>query len=303
MLRNILILFCFIIAGQATALAQLVSKERGKVGGRSYSYHVMRPSGPAKGIVLLMPSRGESPKELFWHTRIPAHLAKLGFITIVPKVDYALILEERTKDILEHLAMTEVTRGGLQDNNIIIGGFSSGGAIAAHYAEYRLLKRGNDSLKGVFLIDPPLDLARFYNAWTGLISTQCPRAIISESRFIKSYLEKITGGPPQEKKDAYTKLSAFTRDEPSGGNANVLQHVPVRLYTEPDLKAMQDKYCADLSYRNLNSSDLDALHECLRRLGNPDVEYIRTTGRGLHSWNIAEPEDLAQWAARILSRE
>jgi pimeloyl-ACP methyl ester carboxylesterase len=259
----------------------------------------MRPSQPARAIVLLMPSRGEEPKKLFWHTAIPRHLAMQGFITIVPRVDYALILEEETKNILDHVTALESARAALPTSGLLIGGFSSGGAIAAHYAEYKLSEGGEASVKGVFLIDPPLDLARFYNAWTKLINSACPEVIISEGKFIKKYVEKIAGGTPEEAPGNYLKHSAFTAADSLGGNAKFLRNVPIRLYTEPDLKAMQ-KYCTDVSYQNLNSSDLDALHGCLTKLGNPHVEYIKTTGCGLHSWNIADPDDLARWAERLI---
>lgn len=45
---------------------------------------------------------------------------------------------------------------------------------------------------------------------------------------------------------------------------------------------------------------MDALNDCLTRLGNTQVEYIKTTGRGLHSWNLADPEDLALWVNKVV---
>ena len=288
-----------LLAGLSVLHAQTIRKMRGRVGGTSYSYQVMEPSQIPKGIVVLMPSRGEKPKEVFWHTSIPKYLAARGFITIVPKVDYALILEEKTKNILNDVVSVERDRAELPALPLVIGGFSSGGSIAANYAEYIVSERGQGAVKGVFLIDPPLDLARFYNAWTKLIGSACPDVIISEGEFIKEYLEQVTGGTPHERPEHYRMLSAFTASEPSGGNARALESVPIRLYTEPDLKAMRDRYCPDLTYQNLNSSDLDALAECLKKLGNTRVEYIRTTGRGLHSWNIVEPEDLVRWVEEV----
>jgi len=282
--------------------AQTVRKERARVGGKAYSYRVMEPLPPLKGIVLLMPARGEQPKELFWHTIIPKLLAAHGFMTIVPSVDYALILEDETKSILNDIVAFESGRTG-STTPFFIGGFSSGGAIAAHYAEYLLSERGEGVVQGVFLIDPPLDLARLYNAWTRLTDSGCPEEIISEGEFIKQYIEKVTGGTPDERRDIYVKLSAFTATDAVGGKAQSLKNVPIRLYTEPDLKAMQDKYCADLTDQNLNSSDLDALVACLKKLGNPNVEYIKTEGRGVHSWNIADPEDLVKWVERWSHRK
>lgn len=297
------ILLVLVLFSEIGALhAQAIKKVRGRVGGASYSYCVMEPSRPPRGIVVLMPSRGEHPREVFRHTSIPRHLAAAGFIILVSNVDYALVLEEGTKNILNDIVAVESRKAGLPAS-LVIGGFSSGGTIATNYAEYLLSERGAGAVKAVFLIDPPLDLARLYNSWTKLLDSDCPDVIISESKFIKKYIEKVTGGTPKERPNNYTKLSAFTATDPVGGKARALKQVPIRLYSEPDLKAMQSKYCADLTYENLNSSDLDALAECLEKLGNTDVEYIRTTGRGLHSWNIVDPGDLAKWVERWADKE
>jgi pimeloyl-ACP methyl ester carboxylesterase len=280
----------------ASLEAQTSRKMKGKVGRMAYSYRIMEPASTPRGIVVLMPSRGEKPKELFWHTSIPRHLAGQGFVTIVPDVNYALILESRTRNILNDVVAAESARAGLPES-FVIGGFSSGGTVAAHYAEYLLSHGETGSVKGLFLIDPPLDLVRFYNAWTRLIESECPEVIISEGRFIKKYVEGITGGTPEAQPENYVRLSAFAATAPEGGNAASLRNVPIRLYTEPDLDAMQTKYCEDLTYENLNSSDLDRLATCLRKLGNDNVEYISTSGRGLHSWNIVDPEDLVRWVS------
>ncbi len=291
-----------IILGVASPLqGQTIKKARRKIGGKSYSYYTMKPSLPSKGLVVLMPSRGETPKKLFLHTAIPRHLAQRGFTTIVPDLDYALILEDGTREILDDLIAADSAENRSNPNlsNVFIGGFSSGGAIAACYAEYRISEKGETSVGGLFLIDPPLDLARLYNAWTRLIDTPCPEAITSEAEFIKAYVERVVGGKPEQKRDNYLKLSAFAATDPSGGNARFLKNLPVRLYTEPDLGSMQTRYCSELRYENLNSSDLDALNECLTRLGNKKVEYIRTNGRGLHSWNIADPAALAEWMEKL----
>lgn len=179
MVRSTFLVLYFVLACSSILRAQSLEKLKGRAGGESYSYHVMNTSRPVKGIVLLMPSRGESPKELFWHTKIPSALATQGFVTIVPVVDYSLILKNKTKQILDHVIARESAKAKIDASNLVIGGFSSGGAIAAHFAEARVNDQGTGSVKGVFLIDPPLDLARFYNAWVGIASTACPKVLIS----------------------------------------------------------------------------------------------------------------------------
>jgi|GEM_PF-1747676 len=290
--------FCLFLS---LANAQPYLKAKEKVAGKRYSYYFMKPNQVGKGLVLLMPSRGETAKKVFWHSAIPRHLAERGFITIVPDVDYALTLEDVTRKIIDHLIDAESAKNGLVNAPLFVGGFSSGGAIAACYAEYKLSEDAN-SLAGVFLIDPPMNLERFYNAWVPLISSGCPDVIIEEGAFIKKYIERLTGGNPTKARSHYLKYSAFMATDSLGGNAVFLRTVPIRLYTEPDLDAMRSKYCNDLTYQNLNASDLDSLYERLIKLGNTHVEYIKTSGRGLHSWNIVEPENLAVWVEKVIER-
>ena len=49
----------------------------------------------------------------------------------------------------------------------------------------------------------------------------------------------------------------------------------------------------------MDASDVVALTACLKKLGNTEVEYIKTDGRGFHSWSIVDPEDLVRWMERI----
>ena len=131
-----------------------------------------------------------------------------------------------------------------------------------------------------------------------MINSACPDAIIDEAKFIRKYIDELTGGSPDHARDKYLEYSAFIASDSLGGKAKFFKAVPMRLYAEPDLKTLKTKYCEELTYQNLNSADLDGLNKLLTKLGNKTVEYIKTTDRGMHSWNIADPEELAVWAEK-----
>ena len=75
----------------------------------------------------------------------------------------------------------------------------------------------------------------------------------------------------------------------------MLKRIPIRLYIEPDINFVRYRFCHELTMENLNVTDLEKLNKVLIKSGNKNCEYIVTQGRGYHSWNIIEPNELADW--------
>jgi hypothetical protein len=116
---------------------------------------------------------------------------------------------------------------------------------------------------------------------------------------MSNYLDKVMGGSPADKRENYVALSPFLASEAAGGNAKRLKDIPIRLYTEPDIDLVKNRYCKELMLADLNVTDLEKLQQVLKESGNGNCELIVTKDRGYHSWNIAEPRDLASWIARL----
>jgi len=121
-------------------------------------------------------------------------------------------------------------------------------------------------------------------------------------------MENALGGSPDEKRDAYRRVSPLLASEPKSENVRTLIHVPVRLYTEPDVVWWIDHGRRD--YYTTNSADQAAMILELRELGNQQAELITTTGKGYrdgkrmpHSWTIVDEADLADWVVKVLRIE
>ena len=110
---------------------------------------------------------------------------------------------------------------------------------------------------------------------------------------------RTLNGSPVERPDQYLKYSAFSADAPDGGNAKLLKSIPVRLYSEPDLGFVRNTYCDKLQYEDINVFDLEKLSKFLVSIGNNQAEYIITTDKGFHSWNILDPIDCVNWILTI----
>ncbi len=294
--RGALLLVCSGFLGHQQASGQEAVQKTIKVDGKSVSYSLIESSGPTSGILLLFPGKGESPKAVFKRTSIPATLRSHGYTTVIPDLKYALFADELTKKQLQEILKVE---GEARANpNLVIGGFSAGGAVAMSYAEYLISQGVESKLKGLFVIDPPIDLQRLYATSRKMRKYDCS-SVQTEGQESIDFLNKALGGSPDDQYNNYVAHSPFMASEADGGNARWLKGIPVRLYTEPDLDYVKNKYCSEIEEQDLNARDLEKLSKELKKSGNDHCELIVTKGRGYHSWNIADPVELASWVQKL----
>ncbi len=278
---------------------QSIDKNRDEVNDESFHYYVMRTKAEVNGILVLLPGSGEKPKSIFNKTSLPQLLAKKGFVIVVPEIHNSLFADQKTISELDKICETLTQE--YDAPNLVIGGFSSGGAVAIGYAEYLLSHDTENILRGVFAIDPPLDLTRLYASAESMINSKCQGLIKKEGYSIKQQLEHSLGGSPELKPEQYLRYSSYSANESNGGNAKYLKNIPIRLYSEPDLDFVRKTYCADLQIDNINAIDLQRLHKFLLGFGNRNAEYITTEGKGFHSWNILDASDCSEWITRIIN--
>jgi len=289
-LRFVFVTCCFFFS--LNLLGQNSEKRTYSFLGKTRVYYVLQPTDRVKGIFLLFPGKGEKANELFAKTKLPEVLKSQGYVTIIPELEYALFVNESLQKQIKEIIRIE--NGKVRTQNLSLGGFSAGGSVALSFAEHLLRLDSTWNLRSVFVIDPPIDLHRIYISSQQLMKYKCKDIIYREGAETKAYLDR-TLGSPQDSLQNYIGFSPFLSSQPDGGNANVLKRIPIRLYTEPDLNFVRYRFCPDLTMENLNVTDLEKLNNVLIKGGNKNCEYIVTQGRGYHSWNIIEPNELAGW--------
>ena len=295
-LGYILLIFCFCVFS-VQVFGQGISKEKIKADGETYRYYSTQPQGKVSGIVILLPALGEKPQSIFDKTVIPKLLGEKGYLTIVPELHNLLFADQYTITEIDQIIATLSQK--YAGSAFVIGGLSSGGAIAVAYTEFILASGTHNVLKGVFAIDSPLDLSRIYASAERKINYNCGGLIMKEGYSIKSELDRALGGPPDARPEQYLKYSCFSTLAADGGNAKLLKNIAVRLYCEPDLDFVRNTYCTDLQFADINASDLEGLDHFLSKAGNSNAEYITTKGKGFHTWNIIEPNDFVDWVMKI----
>ncbi len=300
LLKMLLVLLC-LLAYETPAWAQTILQKTFKLDGKNASYYVLQPTDSITGILLLLPAKGENPKSVFKKSGLPEILSAKGYLTVVPNLKYALYTDDPMRKQISEILNIESSHAS-RSSGLVIGGFSAGGSVALSFAEYLVAQGLAANLKSVFVIDPPLDMQRLYAASRRMRRYACAGSVQAEAQGTIDYLDKAMGGSPDDQYNNYVSFSPFMASEADGGNAKWLKKVALRLYSEPDIDFVRERHCSELEAGDLNAGDLEKLSKLLKKAGNDRCEYIVTKGRGYHTWNIAEPEELAAWIVKPENR-
>jgi pimeloyl-ACP methyl ester carboxylesterase len=286
-----------------STFGQSIVRSNGKVRGRTYSYYSQRPAQKIVGVLLLLHGWGERPESILKKTKLPQILSENGFLIIAPELRQISFADQYTIAEIDQILKAQFEKYKLNEPDLILGGFSAGGAIAVEYGEYLLASATTGGLKAIFAIDLALDLRRLYRSAVNKMNYHCDGIIFKEGRYTINNLEEALGGSPETRPDQYLKYSAYSANAGDGGNAKLLRSIPIRFYSEPDLEFVRKAYCEELQAEDINAFDLESLSRFLKQLGNTNSESITTKGKGFHSWRILDAEDCANWIVKICSKK
>ncbi len=276
------------------------------------SYRLYEPAGKAVGVLVLLPGGAASHNEFqaggSTPSTLPQQLSEQQIVTIVPSADGfpAAWLEDRYLKHLDAIVAETLTTHHIPNNRVIVGGFSGGGTTAVRFAEFCAAGRSaaRISIRGVFAVDAPLDLTRFWRGETLAIRRGADARYAAEAKFLLAQMREVLGGSPEARPARYLQTSPFSAFADGGGQARLLSQIPVRLYTEPDVQWWMTNRKVD--YYNMNALDAAGLILQLHLLGNRDAQLITTQGRGNrpdgsrhpHSWSIVDEPELRGWVLR-----
>lgn len=200
----------------------------------------------------------------------------------------------------------ELLNNPLENLNYV--GFSIGGTQALKFTIFCQKHPSSCNLTpdSVTVVDAPLDMIRFWRATERAERVDFHRLGAGEGKWVSHWLEKNLGGTPHENREAYVEYSPYTYTweevgDNLGGKAQYLKDIPVRAYTEPDVK-WSIKHRRK-SYYSKNAIDMAALINDLKIMGNGEAELITTHNQRTnpeespHSWSIVDEPELMKWIA------
>ena len=311
MTRNALGLALFlswpsIVFGQQTRVLQPAPQDS-----LAGSYRIYEPRGKPVGLLVLIPggaaTHDEFTPEGGTPSLLPQKLADHQVVTIVPAGGgYSHWLEDGWLRHLDAIVAETLTTHRIPSDRVVVGGFSAGGTAAVRYAEFCAARRSPSGvrIRGVFAVDAPLDFGRFWRGETLAVRRGANPDFVAEAKAVLEDMRRVLGGSPDEEPASYVRMSPFSAFAEGGGQARLLARVPVRLYTEPDIRWWMENRKVD--YYSMNAVDAAALILQLQHLGNRQAQLITTRERGVrpsgqrhpHSWSIVDETELQGWILR-----
>lgn len=201
----------------------------------------------------------------------------------------------------------------IKNENLVIGGFSSGGAAAAIYAELTLSNEMNSiAPKALFLIDSPIDNERLalnelkYTIYKNLEIQQHKNTNVSA--YFVARFQEIFGIDYLNNPEFY-KYSPYNKSDTSFKNIKPLTQIPVRFYSEPDFAYFFERDGSKFNPNVMNVLDGSPFINDLIFLGNLKAELILTKDKGFrksqnnrrhpHSISIVDSEEFLSWVMEM----
>lgn len=272
-------------------------------------YLKLIPKGIIKGAIVILPSGGETTEDLLKQITIHQLALNKGIATIIPAINWGT--EDRKAEIqtLNAIFKEVVLKHNIPKENFVLGGLSNGGMISLVYTQKAVKEQTYLKPKGVFGLDVPLDKAHFYEYCQREIKRNFSKLGVGEAHWIKNNYDKIYGGSPEAFPEKYIEASIYSNGVKNGGNAKYLKNIPIRMYTDLDVNWLIDKRRRDLY--DWNGTDIVAMINDLKLMGNKDASVIITMGKGVkldgtkhpHSWSIMDNQDCFNWIEKLILKK
>jgi hypothetical protein len=249
-----------------------------------------------KATLILFPCFPCNAAQTLEEFKIKEKANEAGLSLLLLNFNKSLWLSEAQKQELEHKIISAL---GKYRKPVYIGGFSSGGNMALLMAN-QLQKQAKLKLKGVFVVDSPIDLQALYEASLRIADRKAHPDAIAESTFLVQLFNQSLGSPAAEP-DNYKKASPYNPLKKQQPNMEALKSTKIRFYTEPDADWWMENRQATLE--DTNASILRKAFKWLKLLGYSKIELIETKNKGYrsngqrhpHSWSIVDVEELLEW--------
>lgn len=195
----------------------------------------------------------------------------------------------------------------VKGQTLLAGGSSASGTRALRYAQYCTEGKSvfEHRVSGVFAMDPPLDIERFYYSAKAIIKRNTGGPMLEEAHTVVPVFEQQLGGSPEQVPENYYRASVFSATDSSAVNGSSYLGIPILIFHEPDIDWwIKERSCG---YYDINSYDIVAFVLQQKQMGNKRIELVTTTEKGFnaegerkpHSWTIVDEDYLIAWLCRL----
>lgn len=253
-----------------------------------------------KALLILFPCFSCDIEHTKQEAKFLNDIDKKGISTLLLNYNRKLYLTDNEKnDLIERLNQI-IIQNHLEQENIYIGGFSSGGNIALLLGNELIKTKNNIQPKGVFVVDSPIDLEDLYKGSQNDVAKNVSKDAVEEGKFVIQFFDKELGSPKDSIQN-YEYFSPYLLSKHLTNNIENLKNIKLRFYCEPDLE--WQSLNRKRNYEDLNAFKLKNATLDLNKIGAKNVEFIETKNRGYrangqkhtHTWNLVVQESLVNW--------
>ena len=308
--RSLFLLCCFIVLDISAQTFEYVYRNAQDSGVNCYATVVPKTKN-IKGIMVRDYSAlpDFSTKSRYNYQKLALKEGIMVLYTVTSKFFPEMYYSDSCTALLDEIVNEVLVKYKIPKENIFVGGISASGTRALRYAQYCEQGKSKYGLKvkGVFAVDPPLDMERFYYSAKNHMGN-FKAGMLSEAKLMVKVFPQRLGGTPAEVPEVYRNASVFSATDSAGGNAKHYKDVSILLYHEPDMDWwINERGC---SYYDINSYDIVGFVNCQKLMGSTKVELVATTGKGFdwegkrncHSWTIVDEKYLVKWMVAKLEK-
>ena len=139
MLRSCFWLLLGWVGGVSSSAAQAVHRRvlPVPVSGQQHhrTFYQLAPPGPPRGLLILLPGRGEPARDVFRATPLAQEATARGFLVLVLGLNDRIYLDSTSVRVLDAAIRQAVRNTPTLATRVVVGGFSAGGQLAVAYAE------------------------------------------------------------------------------------------------------------------------------------------------------------------------
>ncbi|MFY7733407.1 MAG: hypothetical protein ACOVSR_07960 [Bacteroidia bacterium] len=264
-----------------------------------------KPSIEPTGLLLLLTSFGETPKNAANETTIQTVAAKNGLITVFASLQYGtqtFFIDSLSQFNLDALIPTIQKKYNLTDKPLYLGGFSLGGSGIIKYAERAYSSKTLVKPKAIFAIDAPIDFEKMYYSLEYAAKYSTVNIAKMEADYFIKRLQYEFQSTPYIDKTPFHIISPYSFSDTIQTNIQPLKDCPILLISEPDIIWQMEE--RNRSMYDLNTLDASMVINALRLMGNKKAKLVLTNNKGYrkltgrknpHSWSIADAEETVSW--------
>lgn len=248
-----------------------------------------------KELLILFPGFGGTNESIKTESNIIQKSLKEKISILILKNNRNLFLDNNELEKLGKTVVEIINKNNINSKRIYIGGFSAGGNLGLQLGKYLTKKRNyKNNLKGIFVIDSPVDLQQLYfNYKKSLVEDKS-----GNIKYFLNFMEKHIGKPDKDF-EKYKEYSPYLGSIEYTENVE-FEKAELIFYTEPALKYRNDNF--NQNFENTNGYQIKKLSKLLNQKGYK-TKYIETENKGYrkngmrnpHSWSIMNENEIIEW--------